>query len=53
MILLFVAVAPVRYARLAASMMSLAVKPEEMANASHGYQLPRLHENVASSMFFI
>ncbi|KAL1542007.1 non-specific serine/threonine protein kinase [Salvia divinorum] len=46
-------VAPVRYARLAASMMSLAVKPEEMANASEGYQLPKLHKNVASSMFFI
>ncbi|KAL1542008.1 protein argonaute 4A-like [Salvia divinorum] len=46
-------VAPVRYARLAASLMSLAVKPEEMANASEGYQLPKLHKNVASSMFFI
>ncbi|KAG6402000.1 hypothetical protein SASPL_138868 [Salvia splendens] len=46
-------VAPVRYARLAASMMSMAVKPEEMVNASQGYQLPKFHKNVASSMFFI
>ncbi|XP_057787133.1 protein argonaute 4A-like [Salvia miltiorrhiza] len=45
--------APVRYARLAAALMSQAIKPEEMVNTSQGYQLPKLHKNVASSMFFI
>lgn len=48
--MLLVAVAPVRYARLAAAQISQAIKPEE---TSQGYQLPKLHKNVASSMFFI
>ncbi|KAH6770557.1 Argonaute family protein [Perilla frutescens var. hirtella] len=45
--------APVRYARLAATQISQAIKPEEMLNTSEGYQVPKLHKNVSSSMFFI
>ncbi|PIN27026.1 hypothetical protein CDL12_00192 [Handroanthus impetiginosus] len=53
-------VAPVRYARLAAAKISQVIKPDKMLNTSESiggyfpeYQLPKLHKNVLSSMFFI
>ncbi|KAL7138848.1 hypothetical protein ABFS83_09G009600 [Erythranthe nasuta] len=49
-------VAPVRYARLAAAKISQVIKAEKTKNAScngQGGQLPKLHKNVSSSMFFI
>ncbi|KAL8458016.1 hypothetical protein ACS0TY_035769 [Phlomoides rotata] len=53
-------VAPVRYARLAAAQMAQVIKPDKMMNTSEckggylpGNQLPKLHKNVSSSMFFI
>ncbi|GFP88430.1 protein argonaute 4a [Phtheirospermum japonicum] len=44
-------VAPVRYARLAAAKISQLVEHDKMLNA--GFQLPKVHKNVSSSMFFI
>ncbi|XP_051151747.1 protein argonaute 16 [Andrographis paniculata] len=48
-------VAPVRYAHLAALQVSQLVKLDDNSEASHegsDPELPRLHENVAGSMFF-
>ena len=59
------AVAPVRYAHLAASLVSLFKKFDEMSetSSSHGGvtgvgappvpELPKLHKNVCCSMFFV
>ncbi|KAI3454374.1 hypothetical protein Pfo_011037 [Paulownia fortunei] len=53
-------VAPVRYARLAAAKISQVIKHVNLLNTSEsqegyfpGYQLPKMHKNVSSSMFFI
>ncbi|CAA0818079.1 Protein argonaute 4 [Striga hermonthica] len=44
-------VAPVRYARLAAAKISQLIDYDKVLNT--GYQLPEVHKNVSSSMFFI
>ncbi|KAK6123580.1 hypothetical protein DH2020_042669 [Rehmannia glutinosa] len=44
-------VAPVRYARLAAAKISQIIAHDKILNT--GYQLPKVHKNVSSSMFFI
>ncbi|GER56743.1 argonaute family protein [Striga asiatica] len=44
-------VAPVRYARLAAAKISQLIDYDKVL--STGYQLPKVHKNMSSSMFFI
>lgn len=60
----FVVVAPICYAHLAATQVSQFIKFDESSETSSGHggvtaagpvpvpELPRLHENVSSSMFF-
>ncbi|KAK4489003.1 hypothetical protein RD792_004794 [Penstemon davidsonii] len=51
-------VAPIRYARLAAAQISQMIKTEKMLNTESqggyvpGYELPKMHKNISSSMFF-